>query len=78
MAVACGGTLYNGNCIYLDQIIETNPDSGFKKREQLKAMRHNNFTIPGNNTIWKTNSGEFGATFDTPNNNISGILTLTF
>jgi hypothetical protein len=76
MAAGCGGNVYTGNCTYLDQPIERQPGSGFIKREEQKAKRHNAFTSPGNNTIWKTYSGEFSASFDSRIGN--AVWPLTF
>ena len=76
MAAGCGGTVYTGNCTYLDQPIIRQPTSGFKKKEEQKAKRHSEFQIPGNNTIWKTYSGQFAASFDSPVG--FGVWTLYF
>jgi len=76
MAAGCGGKVYSGNCTFLDQPILRKPTNGFKKREEQKAKLHSEFQIPGNNTIWKTYSGELGASFDSPVG--YGVWTLYF
>lgn len=76
MAAGCGGTVYTSNCTFLDQPILRQPGSGFKKREEQKAKLHSVEPIPGTNSIWKTYSGQFAASFDS--NVGSGVWTLIF
>lgn len=76
MTVGVGGAVYSVNCNGLANINETNPYSGYKKREELKAMRHSAYG--DYYKVWKTYTSQLGASFTTPYSGQSGVLTLTF
>lgn len=60
MAVGCQGYVYNTACISLGQKSKSKPETGYKKRSELKAK---DWQV---GTIWKTLSGEVSGSFATP------------
>lgn len=73
MSVSLGGKIYSNLCNYDFNFSERKPISGagWAKRKQVRLVR------PVWGVIWKTNTGELGAAFDTPSG-MQAVLPLTF
>ena len=71
MAVGVQGIVYSTSCVSKGHKSKSNPQTGYKKRRQLKAKDWEF------GTIWKTYSGEVSGSFATPEG-FGGSLPLTW